>query len=302
METQPQNTNNMAWQGAVAQGVAEVGSGAINQIWAQKNMREQTKANMRLADHAFNQNKEMWNLQNEYNAPAQQMERLKLAGLNPNLMYGMGKSAGGNTSGPAPTRATTRQGLVKQSIQAPNMLGMYQDMRMNQANYDNTTQQTNLIEEKIQTEAVDRAWRGILLEREQWKWRGGTSWELGTNEFGERVRTGRTGHYSGDRFYYGREQAKARDISQYNVSLANEKNNLIKAQIEQAIAITKLRTKDLNWYGWKHGSQIGARAIGTIAGSALGLSKIGKPKIQIPKRSPGLGRYSASEIGPNYNF
>lgn len=31
-----------------------------------------------------------WNMQNEYNAPNAQMERLKKAGLNPNLVYGKG--------------------------------------------------------------------------------------------------------------------------------------------------------------------------------------------------------------------
>lgn len=35
-----------------------------------------------------------WNMQNQYNSPAQQMERLKAAGLNPNLVYGNGADAG----------------------------------------------------------------------------------------------------------------------------------------------------------------------------------------------------------------
>lgn len=35
-------------------------------------------------------NEELWAKQNEYNSPAAQMQRLKEAGLNPNLMYGQG--------------------------------------------------------------------------------------------------------------------------------------------------------------------------------------------------------------------
>lgn len=35
-----------------------------------------------------------WNLQNEYNSPAAQMERFKAAGLNPNLIYGQTNEAG----------------------------------------------------------------------------------------------------------------------------------------------------------------------------------------------------------------
>lgn len=39
-----------------------------------------------------------YNMQNEYNSPASQMERLKQAGLNPNLVYGTG--AGSMTAAP----------------------------------------------------------------------------------------------------------------------------------------------------------------------------------------------------------
>lgn len=42
---------------------------------------------------------EMWNRNNEYNTPLAQMQRLKEAGLNPNLMYGQGTT--GNSSAPA---------------------------------------------------------------------------------------------------------------------------------------------------------------------------------------------------------
>lgn len=42
-----------------------------------------------------------WNLANDYNHPVQQMERLKLAGLNPLLVYGSGSVAGNTTGQPA---------------------------------------------------------------------------------------------------------------------------------------------------------------------------------------------------------
>ena len=42
---------------------------------------------------------DMWNRNNEYNTPLAQMQRLKAAGLNPNLMYGQGTT--GNSSAPA---------------------------------------------------------------------------------------------------------------------------------------------------------------------------------------------------------
>lgn len=42
-----------------------------------------------------------WQLANDYNHPIQQMERLKAAGLNPNLVYGSGSVAGNTTGAPS---------------------------------------------------------------------------------------------------------------------------------------------------------------------------------------------------------
>lgn len=43
---------------------------------------------------------DFWNMQNQYNNPSHQVERLVAAGLNPNLIYGSGSSsAAGNASG-----------------------------------------------------------------------------------------------------------------------------------------------------------------------------------------------------------
>lgn len=39
-----------------------------------------------------------WNLQNEYNSPVAQMERLRAAGLNPMLVYGSGNVTGNSSS------------------------------------------------------------------------------------------------------------------------------------------------------------------------------------------------------------
>lgn len=41
-----------------------------------------------------------WNMQNEYNSPAKQMERLKAAGLNPALIYGSGGATAMSSSQP----------------------------------------------------------------------------------------------------------------------------------------------------------------------------------------------------------
>ena len=76
------------------------GAGLLGSALSSLSQRDSNKANMKLAEYQFEKNKEMWNAQNEYNHPLEQMNRLKDAGLNPNLVYGHG--AVGNTSSPAP--------------------------------------------------------------------------------------------------------------------------------------------------------------------------------------------------------
>lgn len=70
-------------------------------------------------------NLEMWNRQNEYNHPKAQMQRLKEAGLNPNLIYGQGSGgATGQASG-----APTFEKLNEQAytpIDMPNTIGALQ--------------------------------------------------------------------------------------------------------------------------------------------------------------------------------
>lgn len=64
-------------------------------------VRETNKANAELARYNWQQQKEMWDLNNYYNTPLSQMNRLRDAGLNPHLVYGNGSV--GNTSGNVPT-------------------------------------------------------------------------------------------------------------------------------------------------------------------------------------------------------
>lgn len=50
------------------------------------------KAQQKLYDKQYQDNISFWNMQNEYNTPAAQMQRFKDAGLNPKLIYGQGNS------------------------------------------------------------------------------------------------------------------------------------------------------------------------------------------------------------------
>lgn len=85
-----------------------------------------------------------WNLQNAYNTPAAQMQRLKEAGLNPNLVYGGGNAA---------TTAQPIQGANAGSWkpEAPrfegNPMASYYDTKLQQIQLDNLTKQGQLLEQ-----------------------------------------------------------------------------------------------------------------------------------------------------------
>ena len=74
-------------------GLGSLGSSLISNRGA---LRRQKLANQ--------QNVEFWKMQNEYNTPVKQMERLQKAGLNPNLIYGSGSANTGVAGAIAPSK------------------------------------------------------------------------------------------------------------------------------------------------------------------------------------------------------
>ena len=81
-------------------------------------MERQAKHNRELAKYQNEQNIRLWQMQNEYNTPAQQMERFKAAGLNPNLIYGKG------TAGNAQAITPYQEDRTNQSLSAPNLMSL----------------------------------------------------------------------------------------------------------------------------------------------------------------------------------
>jgi hypothetical protein len=103
-------------------------------------------------------NIEFWNMQNQYNSPAAQMQRFEEAGLNPHLVYGRGES--GN-AGPIPTPDVV-QGPFKEpkfegarSTDVANALLLNADLRIKSAQADNLEVQN----EVIRQDAILRRWQ-----------------------------------------------------------------------------------------------------------------------------------------------
>lgn len=76
--------------GSVVSGIGSLIGQDIGNKNALEAVDRMNSGNMALAEYQYQTNLDMWNRQNEYNSPVQQMQRLKDAGLNPNLMYGQG--------------------------------------------------------------------------------------------------------------------------------------------------------------------------------------------------------------------
>jgi len=71
-----------------------------------------------------------WNRQNAYNHPSQQMQRLKEAGLNPNLVYG-----GGATTTAQSVKTTDAQVPNIDLQKVPEAIGAYQSVKNQQLEY-----------------------------------------------------------------------------------------------------------------------------------------------------------------------
>jgi hypothetical protein len=91
-----------------------------------REMYEKTKAD----------NIKFWDMQNEYNSPQKQMERLRMSGLNPNMVYDKGGAiqAAGNISTPDVQGGQFR---APDFTQISNPVQGYFDTKIKQAQYDN---------------------------------------------------------------------------------------------------------------------------------------------------------------------
>lgn len=92
--------NAAGWIGAIA----ATGASIYDTYQASKTSKYNTDktiaANQAEAEKAYQRELEMWNMQNAYNSPEAQMARYTKAGLNPNMIYGSGGSAGNASTYP----------------------------------------------------------------------------------------------------------------------------------------------------------------------------------------------------------
>lgn len=129
------------WAAIAGQAAQTAGNFAIQAASNRRQYKNQVKA----MDKQLQQNKELWDYQNAYNTPQAQMERLRAAGLNPNLIYGSG--AGGMNAGPIQSADVPVQQAPTASIEQ-NPMSMYLAARQSDAQYAATVQNIEVMKKR----------------------------------------------------------------------------------------------------------------------------------------------------------
>lgn len=124
---------------AASQAVQNIG----NRRWSEKMYQRQNEDQLKF-----------WNMQNEYNSPAAQMERLKAAGLNPHLIY-----KGGATSDASPisvARPQPYEGKAPQ-LEAGPIISSYFQSQMQREQFQNFEMQRRVWEQEALLKAQQQA-------------------------------------------------------------------------------------------------------------------------------------------------
>ena len=162
----------MSIVGGIISGVGSLLGGLGSSAMNNKAVQDTNKANMEIAKYqaqwqqqenekAYQRSLNMWNLQNEYNSPTQQMARIRAAGLNPNLVYGNGVT--GNSAGSTPQyesakfNAPTMQAYRGWNLGISDAISQFLAYRTAKAQVDNMEAQNSLIRQQTATEATKQA-------------------------------------------------------------------------------------------------------------------------------------------------
>lgn len=145
---------------AVISGATQIGGALIGPIMQKRENQRQRDYETEMYERSKNDNLDFWHMSNMYNTPEQQMQRLKSAGLNPNLAYGNGSVA--NTAdtikSPAPNTSNSTNVQPVDLSGVSNAINQLYDLRLKDAQTNNviaatetqkTNQQLNAVNEQL---------------------------------------------------------------------------------------------------------------------------------------------------------
>jgi len=114
---------------------------------------------------------DFWNMQNTYNSPEQQMQRLQQAGLNPNMVYGSG-SAVNVASAPSVPHASTPNNQAPR-VDTGQIVDSYFNAQTRQATVSNMQKQGDLLdaEKSLKQAELVKLLQGNRFGEETFDWR-----------------------------------------------------------------------------------------------------------------------------------
>lgn len=254
----------------------------INARVARENTDKTIAANKALAEYQYSKDLEMWNRGNAYNSPLAQMDRLKAAGLNPNMVYGSG-SAAGMAAGQLPKyNAPTVSYNYEPPVDIPSTIAQFQNFRIGNAQIRNTEEQ-----------AQQRAFQNQVLGDPDYIWGkqqlpSWQSWAV------------RQGYWNAAQLNQQRRelfpsqlqavQGQARKVGLENLRIMSATKNLdLKNDYFAAEAISRL-----------FGGMVGAgatalRALKSSPKGALGKGTLGTPNLNKRLKALEMGSYYGSQ-------
>lgn len=140
---------------ASAYGTHQQNKNIDKQLAAQKQEQQQNRLyNLELAKQQNSWNIQQWNRENAYNSPSAQMERMKQAGLNPDMMYGGGVSGNLAASSPQMTSGAPSSPMDWSALGSKKTVG---DFMMQKAQMENIEAQTEKIKSDTKGQDISNA-------------------------------------------------------------------------------------------------------------------------------------------------
>ena len=245
--------------GALIAGGAALAGHLINARQQRRNIEDQKKANLELAKYQYSKDLEMWNKGNAYNDPSAQMQRLKSANLNPNLVYG-GGNVSGNAAGQLPkfnAPSVDYSGRSAWLGNLPEVLSTFQDFQTKQAQIDNLRAQNRVIQETAGMKSIANE-----FARDSYSDRLGI---LDATQRGKHVDAASKWYlYTGGET--GRDDPRTKGLQDYMLEYASGKNRAQSIQMQKMIEDMNYQKLQNEWYTTKLFGQLGMQAVKTISG------------------------------------
>lgn len=137
-------SNNYAIAPLLAGGLIAAGGSLLGGLFSSSGQKSANDTNMQIAQAQNQWNIEQWNRENEYNTPAAQVQRLKDAGLNPNLIYGNSSAGAVSASSPRASGATVSNAQAGHAAGISAATQQLMNIVMQQAEYNKMNAQSDL--------------------------------------------------------------------------------------------------------------------------------------------------------------